>query len=74
MWEAPADWALPLARPAGMVDGTAGDSVTVDTLLPSKAACVGLLCRTLAHLELLLPLVSAAWAQVCSGHGIRGLH
>ncbi|XP_019648547.2 BRCA1-associated ATM activator 1 isoform X2 [Ailuropoda melanoleuca] len=41
---------------SGMVDGTAGDSVTVDTLLPSKAACVGLLCRTLAHLELLLPL------------------
>lgn len=70
----PADWALPLAWPAGVLDGTVGDFATVDTLLPSKAACVGLLCRTLAHLELLLPLVSAARARVCSGRGIRGLH
>ncbi|XP_045848993.1 BRCA1-associated ATM activator 1 isoform X3 [Meles meles] len=42
--------------PSGLLDGTAADSVTADMLLPSKAACVGLLCRTLAHLELLLPL------------------
>ncbi|XP_045669298.1 BRCA1-associated ATM activator 1 isoform X2 [Ursus americanus] len=41
---------------SGVLDGTVGDFATVDTLLPSKAACVGLLCRTLAHLELLLPL------------------
>nr|XP_025719510.1 BRCA1-associated ATM activator 1 isoform X4 [Callorhinus ursinus] len=42
--------------PSGVLDGIVGDSMTADMLLPSKAACVGLLCRTLAHLELLLPL------------------
>ncbi|XP_044931103.1 BRCA1-associated ATM activator 1 isoform X5 [Mustela putorius furo] len=42
--------------PSGLLDSTAADSVTADMLLPSKAACVGLLCQTLAHLELLLPL------------------
>ncbi|XP_047570025.1 BRCA1-associated ATM activator 1 isoform X4 [Lutra lutra] len=42
--------------PSGLLDSTSADSVTADILLPSKAACVGLLCRTLAHLELLLPL------------------
>lgn len=47
----------------GLPDGTAGASLTVDMLLPSKAACVGLLCRTLAHLELLQPLVSVAPAH-----------
>ncbi|XP_047694959.1 BRCA1-associated ATM activator 1 isoform X1 [Prionailurus viverrinus] len=47
------------------LDGTGGASVTVDTLLPSKAACVGLLCRTLAHLELLQPLPQrpSPWPQ-----------
>ncbi|XP_059010720.1 BRCA1-associated ATM activator 1 isoform X2 [Mustela lutreola] len=43
-------------EPSGLLDSTAADSVTADMLLPSKAACVGLLCQTLAHLELLLPL------------------
>ncbi|XP_059270303.1 BRCA1-associated ATM activator 1 isoform X4 [Mustela nigripes] len=42
--------------PSGLLDSTAADSVTADMLLPSKAACVGLLCQTLVHLELLLPL------------------
>ncbi|XP_064449452.1 BRCA1-associated ATM activator 1 isoform X4 [Mirounga angustirostris] len=42
--------------PSGVPDGTVGDSMTAGTPLPSKAACVGLLCRSLAHLELLLPL------------------
>lgn len=64
---------LPLAGPAGLLDSTAADSVTADMLPPSKAACVGLLCRTLAHLELLLPLVSAAWARVRGSSGTRGL-
>jgi hypothetical protein len=31
----------------------------VDALLSSKAACVGVLCQTLAHLEELHPLVGA---------------
>ncbi|XP_037362944.1 BRCA1-associated ATM activator 1 isoform X2 [Talpa occidentalis] len=39
-----------------LLDGTEGDSVTMDVLLSSKSAYVGLLCRTLAHLELLQPL------------------
>lgn len=56
------DGALLLAWPPGSPDGTAGASLTVDSLLPSRAACVGLLCRTLAHLELLQPLVSVALA------------
>ncbi|KAG8523757.1 BRCA1-associated ATM activator 1 [Galemys pyrenaicus] len=46
----------------GFLDGTEGDSVTVDVLLSSKSAYVGLLCRTLAHLELLQPLVGVALA------------
>lgn len=71
--EAPADWARPLARPAGVPPGTVGDSVAAGTPPPSKAACVGLLCRSLAHLELLLPLVSAARARVRSGRGAWGL-
>ncbi|XP_062945863.1 BRCA1-associated ATM activator 1 [Cynocephalus volans] len=40
----------------GLLDGAAGDSMMEDTLLSSKSACVGLLCRTLAHLEELQPL------------------
>lgn len=32
----------------------------VDALLSSRSACVGLLCQTLAHLELLLSMVGAA--------------
>ncbi|XP_044088790.1 BRCA1-associated ATM activator 1 isoform X4 [Neovison vison] len=52
--------------PSGLLDSTAADSVTADMLPPSKAACVGLLCRTLAHLELLLPLPQrpCPWPQV----------
>ncbi|XP_025867122.1 BRCA1-associated ATM activator 1 isoform X2 [Vulpes vulpes] len=42
--------------PSDVLDSATGDSLTVDALLSSKAACVGLLCRTLAHLELLQPL------------------
>nr|XP_055196967.1 LOW QUALITY PROTEIN: BRCA1-associated ATM activator 1 [Nyctereutes procyonoides] len=42
--------------PSDVLDSATGDSLTVDLLLSSKAACVGLLCRTLAHLELLQPL------------------
>ncbi|XP_055984382.1 BRCA1-associated ATM activator 1 isoform X2 [Sorex fumeus] len=40
----------------GLPAGAVGDSATVATLLSSKAACAGLLCRTLAHVELLQPL------------------
>ena len=46
--------------PAGLLEGAAGDLMAVDTLPPSKSACVGLLCSTLAHLELLQPLVGVA--------------
>nr|XP_035957598.1 BRCA1-associated ATM activator 1 isoform X7 [Halichoerus grypus] len=42
--------------PSGVPPGTVGASVAAGTPLSSKAACVGLLCRSLAHLELLLPL------------------
>ncbi|EHB07917.1 hypothetical protein GW7_17933 [Heterocephalus glaber] len=43
--------------PPGLLDETTqGCSMTVDTLLSSKSACVGLLCQTLAHLEELQPL------------------
>lgn len=34
--------------------------MTVDALLSSRPACVALLCQTLAHLELLQPMVGAA--------------
>ncbi|KAF3813846.1 hypothetical protein GH733_017878 [Mirounga leonina] len=58
--------------PSGVPDGTVGDSMTAGTPLPSKAACVGLLCRSLAHLELLLPLALLLGAavtllQLCGG-------
>lgn len=43
-----------------MLEGAEGDPTAVDTLPPSKSACVGLLCSTLAHLELLQPLVGVA--------------
>ncbi|XP_057551830.1 BRCA1-associated ATM activator 1 isoform X2 [Hippopotamus amphibius kiboko] len=51
--------------PPGLPEGAAGDSVTVDTLLSSKSACVGLLCCALAHLELLQPLPQrpSPWPQ-----------
>lgn len=51
--------------PPGLPEGTTGDSVTVDTLLSSKSACAGLLCQTLAHLELLQPLPQrpSPWPQ-----------
>lgn len=48
----------------GLLDGTVGSLLTVDTLLSSKSACVGLLCQTLAHLEELQMLVSAAMTVV----------
>lgn len=44
----------------GLLEGAAGDLMAVDTLPPSKSACVGLLCSALAHLELLQPLVGVA--------------
>ncbi|XP_027269330.1 BRCA1-associated ATM activator 1 isoform X3 [Cricetulus griseus] len=52
--------------PPGLLDGTAGSSLTVDALLSSKSACVGLLCQTLAHLEELqmLPQCPCPWPQV----------
>lgn len=56
--------------------GTAGDPATVSVLLSSKAACVGLLCRTLAHVELLQPLVSVqglSKQQAGSGHTVPDL-
>ncbi|XP_017453976.1 BRCA1-associated ATM activator 1 isoform X2 [Rattus norvegicus] len=52
--------------PPGLLDGTAGSLLTVDALLSSKSACVGLLCQTLAHLEELqmLPQCPSPWPQV----------
>ncbi|CAI9173380.1 unnamed protein product [Rangifer tarandus platyrhynchus] len=49
----------------GLLEGAAGDPMAVDTLPPSKSACVGLLCSTLAHLELLQPLPQrpSPWPQ-----------
>uniref|UniRef100_A0A8C0WAT8 BRCA1-associated ATM activator 1 n=1 Tax=Castor canadensis TaxID=51338 RepID=A0A8C0WAT8_CASCN len=51
--------------PPGWLDRTEGSSLTVDALLSSKAACVGVLCQTLAHLEELHPLPQrpAPWPQ-----------
>uniref|UniRef100_K7BNY7 BRCA1-associated ATM activator 1 n=1 Tax=Pan troglodytes TaxID=9598 RepID=K7BNY7_PANTR len=51
--------------PPGLLDGTADDATTVDTLLASKSSCAGLLCRTLAHLEELQPLPQrpSPWPQ-----------
>nr|XP_012614715.1 BRCA1-associated ATM activator 1 isoform X2 [Microcebus murinus] len=50
----------------GLLDGTSEDSVVADALLSSKSSCVGLLCRTLAHLEELQPLPQhpSPWPQV----------
>ncbi|XP_066868825.1 BRCA1-associated ATM activator 1 isoform X3 [Kogia breviceps] len=52
--------------PPGLLEGAAGDSMTVDTLLSSRSACVGLLCCALAHLGLLQPLPQrpSPWPQV----------
>lgn len=72
--EVPVNLVLFLVWPPGLPEGTTGDSVTVDTLLSSKSACAGLLCQTLAHLELLQPLVGVALARVHTGSGARGLH
>ncbi|XP_017495411.3 BRCA1-associated ATM activator 1 isoform X3 [Manis javanica] len=57
--------AVQAPRSPGLLDGTEGDLVAVDMLLSSRSACVGLLCRTLAHLELLQPLLQcpAPWPQ-----------
>ncbi|XP_054418755.1 BRCA1-associated ATM activator 1 [Pteronotus mesoamericanus] len=51
--------------PPGLPAGPAGDTAVVDALLSSRSACVGLLCQTLAHLELLLPMPQrpAPWPQ-----------
>ncbi|XP_074201657.1 integrator complex assembly factor BRAT1 isoform X6 [Camelus bactrianus] len=51
--------------PPGFPEGATGDSITVDTFLSSKSACVGLLCQALAHLELLqlLPQRPSPWPQ-----------
>ncbi|XP_031532642.2 BRCA1-associated ATM activator 1 isoform X3 [Vicugna pacos] len=51
--------------PPGFPEGATGDSMTVDTFLSSKSACVGLLCQALAHLELLqlLPQRPSPWPQ-----------
>ncbi|XP_023604776.1 LOW QUALITY PROTEIN: BRCA1-associated ATM activator 1 [Myotis lucifugus] len=51
--------------PAGLPAGPEGDPAVADTLLSSRSACVGLLCQTLAHLELLQPLPQrpAPWPQ-----------
>ncbi|TEA41310.1 hypothetical protein DBR06_SOUSAS9810131, partial [Sousa chinensis] len=51
--------------PPGLLEGAAGNSMTVDTLLSSKSACVGLLCCALAHLGLLQPLPQrpSPWPQ-----------
>lgn len=50
--------------PAGLPAGPEGDPAVADALLSSRSACVGLLCQTLAHLELLQPLVGVAPACV----------
>ncbi|XP_024432629.2 BRCA1-associated ATM activator 1 isoform X2 [Desmodus rotundus] len=47
--------------PPGLPAEPAGDSAVVDALLSSRSACVGLLCQTLAHLELLLPMPQCPW-------------
>ncbi|XP_059934092.1 BRCA1-associated ATM activator 1 isoform X2 [Mesoplodon densirostris] len=51
--------------PPGLLEAAAGDSMTVDTLLSSKSACVGLLSCSLAHLGLLQPLPQrpSPWPQ-----------
>lgn len=38
--------------------------MVADALLSSRSACVGLLCQTLAHLELLQPVVGVAPACI----------
>ncbi|XP_074201652.1 integrator complex assembly factor BRAT1 isoform X2 [Camelus bactrianus] len=58
--------------PPGFPEGATGDSITVDTFLSSKSACVGLLCQALAHLELLQLLVGVALAHVHPGSGTCG--
>lgn len=49
----------------GLPAGTTGDSAVVDVLLSSKSTCVGLLCQTLAHVELLQPMPQrpSPWPQ-----------
>ncbi|KAM5213623.1 integrator complex assembly factor BRAT1 isoform 1-T5 [Hipposideros larvatus] len=49
----------------GLPAGSTGDSAVVDALLSSKSACVGLLCQTLAHVELLQPMPQrpSPWPQ-----------
>ncbi|XP_019493037.1 PREDICTED: BRCA1-associated ATM activator 1-like [Hipposideros armiger] len=49
----------------GLPAGSMSDSAVVDALLSSKSACVGLLCQTLAHVELLQPMPQrpSPWPQ-----------
>ncbi|XP_036913809.1 BRCA1-associated ATM activator 1 isoform X1 [Sturnira hondurensis] len=51
--------------PPGLPAEPACNSAVVDALLSSRSACVGLLCQTLAHLELLLqtPQRPSPWPQ-----------
>ncbi|XP_066200403.1 BRCA1-associated ATM activator 1 isoform X1 [Saccopteryx leptura] len=49
--------------PPGLLAGPVGNSAVVSTLLSSRSACVGLLCQTLAHLELLQPMAPSPWPQ-----------
>lgn len=56
------DWELFLVLPAGLLDGVTGGLAVVDALLSSRSACAGLLCQTLAWLELLQPMVGVALA------------
>ncbi|KAM5229108.1 integrator complex assembly factor BRAT1 [Ctenodactylus gundi] len=51
--------------PPGLLDRTTSGAMTMDALLSSKSAGMGLLCQTLAHLEelQLLPQRSVPWPQ-----------
>ncbi|KAM7141545.1 integrator complex assembly factor BRAT1 isoform 3-T5 [Molossus nigricans] len=63
VWKAAAQ--DPGSPAAGLLAGPEGDTAVVDALLSSRSACVGLLCQTLAHLELLQPLPQrpSPWPQ-----------
>ncbi|KAM8765069.1 integrator complex assembly factor BRAT1 isoform 2-T2 [Rhynchonycteris naso] len=55
--------AVQAPEPPALLAGPAEDSAVVSTLLSSRSACVGLLCQTLAHLELLQPVAPSPWPQ-----------
>lgn len=71
--EMPTKQELFLVPPLGLLAATTGDSAVVDVLLSSRSACVALLCQTLAHVELLQPMVGVALADVHAGIGSSGL-